>query len=156
LAAYLGEPTAALAYEGTLPYPGDEKLIPAILAETANTSGTTPYDIAIIKMGMATRIDPRFVRAIAKILSACKPDYVSPDGRRGLIPLRRQQWEMAARALNLNWSFDTESGDPEKNVRLSYGYLQWLRSDCLRPYAGTRLDHLERIYGNLGIGKQAD
>ena len=149
LAAYLVEPTTALAYEGVLPYPGYGELIPAIQKETANTSGTTPYDRMLTRTGIATRIDPRFVRAIAKVRSGCKPDYVSPDGARGLIPLRCRQWETAAWLAKQNWPYEKDSGDAEKNVGLAFRYLDWLRRDILKPYVGARLDRLERIHDNL-------
>lgn len=149
LAAYLVEPTIGLAYNGELPYPGYDKLIGAILKETTNTTGTSPYDQEIIRTGIAIRIDPRFVRAIAKVRSEYKEDYVSPDGARGLVPMRRPQWETAARLLGQDWSFEKDSADWRKSVGLVFPYLDWLRREVVRPYVGNRLDRLERVHGNL-------
>lgn len=149
LAAYLLEPTVALAYEGALPYPGDDAMAAAILKETANTSETTIYDALFIKTGIAARIDPRFARAIASVRSKGEPDYQSEDGGHGLIPLRRPQWEIAMGALGQKWLFEDDAFDAEKNVRAAYAYLDWLRQTVLKPYAGTRLNRLERIHGNL-------
>jgi len=149
LASYLVEPTAALAYDGVFLYPGYRKTIRGILRETNEPSGETPYDKAVIAAAIKVKIDPRFVRAIAKVLSACKVEYVSPTGARGLVPLTRRQWRIAARLAGKNWDFERDSADPEKNLALACRYLDWLRREVLGPYAGGRLDHLERVHDNF-------
>jgi hypothetical protein len=145
LAAYLLEPTTALSYEGTLPYPGFAEIIPQILKETQLTSETTPYDKTIIRAALAVRIDPRLVRAIAKVRSDFQPDHVSPDGERGIIPLNRPQWQIAASLAGKDWSFEKDAGDWEKSLTLGCRYLDWLRNEVLRPYASGRLDNLMSI-----------
>jgi len=145
LAAYLVEPTAALAYEGVLPYPGYDDLIPAILKEAANTTRTTSYDPSMIRQGIAARLDPRLMRAIAVVRSGCTSDYVGSDGTRGIIPLRPRQWQTAARLLRRDWAYETDGADSEKNIEIAFRYLDWLRRDVLKPYVGTRLDHLDSV-----------
>ena len=150
VAAYLLDPTVALAYEGALPYPAYKDHVRQILRETDNPAiEKTPYDRTFIGKAIAVRLDPRFVRAIADVRSQNKPDFVAPDGSRGLVLLNRQRWEIARRAAGVDWEFEPGSLEPEKNVELACRYFVWLRDEVLRPYVGTRLDRLERIHDNL-------
>ena len=145
LAAYLLDPTAALAYEGHLPYPTYGREIALILKESSQATGTTPHDKTFIGTAIKVRIDPRFVRAIAQVRSACQPTYVSPDGARGIVPMTRGQWEAAAHAAGVDWRFEPDALDAEKNIEMACRYLDWLRRVVLKPYAGGRLDRLERV-----------
>lgn len=150
LASYLLDPTAALAYEGALPYPGYKENVPAILKESATPrEARTPHDTAYIRSALAVRIDPRFFRAIGNVRTGHAPQYEGPDGSRGLIPLSRREWEIVARRTGVDWPYDAEAFDPEKNVEMACRYMDWLRAVVLKPYAGNRLDSLERIHDNL-------
>jgi len=149
LAAYLLEPTTALAYNGALPYPDCARLIPEILKATGATTETTDYDTGIIRAGVHFRIDPRLLRAIAKVRAGYRVDYVSPDDARGLIPLTLRQWDIAARLRNVNGPFDPQAFDPEKGIGMACQCLEWLRTEALKPYVGTSLERLERVHDNL-------
>jgi len=145
LAAYLLEPTSALSYEGALPYPGYREIIPQLLKESRQTTATTSYDKTIIRTALTVRIDPRLMRAIARVRSDFRPEHASADGERGMVPLSRVQWQIAASLAGKDWSFAKDAGDWEKSVALGCRYLDWLRNEVLRPYVSGRLDNLMSI-----------
>jgi tetratricopeptide (TPR) repeat protein len=149
LGAMVYEPTAALAYRGALPYPGFEDMVDDIREETAEAEGQTKYDIGFVRSAIRFRIDPRFMRAIARVRSDYRPGFKSPKGARGLVPLTRVQWAVASDAAGVDWDFETVATEPEKNIDLACRYVEWLRRDALRPYVGNALDRLERVHDNL-------
>ncbi len=168
VSAYLLDATAALAYEGLLPYPDLRDVTAAVLEETRRTAETTEYDALFVRPAVAYRLDPRFVRAIARVRSGLKPDFVTKEGARGIVPLTERQWDAArslpargatelsaqaaapaASPLPAAAAFPQGSNDPAVCIEMAYRYLDWLRREVLKPYVGDRLDRLERVQDSL-------
>lgn len=145
LAAYIMDPTTAIVNQGNLPYREITPVIEKVFSTTKHTTGETPYDKPILKSSVKVKIDPRFIRSIAIARSEYVPDYQSPRGERGLLPLSRRQWEIAARYADVDWDFDKSAGDVDKSAEMACQYLEWLRRVALAPYVRGKLEHLERI-----------
>jgi tetratricopeptide (TPR) repeat protein len=145
LGSYLMNPTAVLCNRGRLPYPEFDGVIEKTMKQIVEEKAAEKYDPIIIREAVKVRIDPRLIRAIARVRSSFDAAYVSPRGERGLVPLRADQWAVAAEVAGVDWTFEANANDVEKNVQMACTYLDYLRRRVLPPYTTDSLDRLERI-----------
>lgn len=129
LAGYNAGPTAVMTYKGNVPYPETREYIKRVFFYLNKPFQNPKYDELIENKALKYGLDPMLVKAIVKVES----DYNHLDvtnnwagGARGLIQLIKEDWDDTIERMNVNWKYEENVFDPEKNLEVGCHYLNWL------------------------------
>ncbi len=129
LAGYNAGPTAVITYQGKVPYPETKEYIKRVFHYLDNTIPQTKYDDLINKKSIKYNLDPNLIKAIVKVESDFNHFDVTHNwagGARGLIQLIKEDWDDTIKRMNVNWKYEKDVFDPEKNLEVGCHYLDWL------------------------------
>jgi len=133
LQAYNAGPREVLVYRGNVPYRETRNYVPKVLGYMKQDLGSTPYDHLIYKYARKYGHDPAFIKAVIKQESNFNPHDVTNTAR-GLMQVVPEDWEDTIKRLDVDWDYETEVFDPEKNIEIGCHYFRWLKKDFLPKY----------------------
>lgn len=131
LQSYNAGPYACLKYKGTVPYKETRNYVPKIMRYYQQDLTHSEYDPIIVEKATKYGLDPQLVRAIIKTESNFNRRTVSHAGARGLMQVMPVVWREMCKRYDLDWKYEKEVFDPEKNIEVACAYLAWLRYDFL-------------------------
>ena len=134
LQAYNAGPGAVVVYNGNVVYSETQKYVNKVNYWKSNGVTNARYDRLIQKYAQKYELDINLVKAMIKVESDFRPNAISKAGARGLIQITRVTWNDTIDRLGVNWDYDTNVYDPEKNIIVGCHYLGWLQNRYLPKF----------------------
>jgi len=97
-----------------------------------------------------TKVD---MEALYDIESNHNPNAISPKGARGIGQVVRETWNECASEMGVDWDYDSDSFDPQKNMRVSEYYLNVIIPRYLKHYDIPDTVETRLAAYNCGIGR---
>ena len=130
LQSFNAGPYALLKYQGEVPFKETRDYVPRVM-KYYEQDLSSDYDELIDKAAAKYGLEPQLIKAVMKTESNFRNDCVSHAGARGLMQVMPVVWKDIKGKYDLDWDYNTQVFEPEKNIEVACAYLAWLRYDFL-------------------------